>query len=166
MWKATVPCFFQGNHNNTVYEKASCKKALMNSALWYTIKYMWKTPWRCVFNIVIRYNVMKYSIMVFFRQELILLLCLKCRRKLKKFVRKCIHIGYCLTWIVPFNLDCYNTLVLTGPCFDRWRETQLYCAQMTVESIQATHIVYNYITFLWTDENCVMKYNLLPSIII
>ena len=36
-------CFFEGMHNNTVYDKASCTRTYMNSTPRYNIKYMCKT---------------------------------------------------------------------------------------------------------------------------
>ena len=40
---------------------------------------------------------------------------------------------------------------LSGTVFWQIAGNTTYCAQMTVESIEATYIVYKYITLLWTD---------------
>ena len=112
-------CFFEWMHNTTVYEKASCTSTYMNSTPRYSIKYMCKTSWSCIFAY---YTILWHEINI-------LLTLYKTLWRIKKSCQPLYTYSYLFkphTWIVSFNLGCYTVVVLAGQCFDRLRETRLF----------------------------------------
>ena len=72
-------------------------------------------------------------------------------------------------FIIKIKLSWWPIFMIQHACFGGtmfWQiaANTIYCAQLTVESIQATYIVYKYICLLWNDYNWVTRCNLLPNI--